>query len=62
MPEQPDAPDEADSPDRLRARAARVRHIARTLLDDPAGPELLRWADELETRAAALEASAKAPE
>jgi len=62
MPKQSDPPGETDSPDRLRARAARVRRVARALLDDRAVPELLRWADELETCAAALEAARKLPE
>ena len=59
MPEQIGAPSDADSPDRLRAKATRVRHIVRTLLDDRAATELLLWADELDARAAALEATEK---
>jgi hypothetical protein len=35
----------------LLARAARARHHARFLVDDPAGKQLEQFADELEARA-----------
>ena len=41
----------------LRARAARTRRYARTLVLDEAGPKLLALADELDARADAMEST-----
>lgn len=40
----------------LRRRAERARYHAKVLADDPAVPRLLALAEELEAKAAALEA------
>jgi hypothetical protein len=44
------------TPDGLRARAERVRVLARSVAHDEAAPMLRAFADELEAKADALEA------
>ena len=51
-------PSDAQSAAELRARAARVRQLARTFENDEAAPRLRAYADELDKRAHALEAAA----
>jgi hypothetical protein len=52
-------PSDDQSAAELRARAARVRQLARTFENDEAAPRLRAYADELDKRAHALEAAVK---
>jgi hypothetical protein len=49
------SPDSSESPAQMRARAERVRTMARSLANDEAGERLRNYADELDARAAVLE-------